>query len=53
MQQSVNAARPNVDFSALYTQIRELSDTVDELQNENDALRTENAALRAQTKTSQ
>ena len=49
MQQSVNAAAPNVDVNALARQIRELSDAVDQLQTENDALRTENATLRAQS----
>jgi regulator of replication initiation timing len=49
MQQSVNAAGPNVDVNALARQIRELSDAADQLQNENDALRTENATLRAQS----
>jgi hypothetical protein len=41
MQQSINAAGPNVDVNALARQIRELSDAVDQLQNENDALRAQ------------
>ena len=48
MQESLNTATPNVDYSALYSQMTEMNNALTELQNENDALRTENAALRAQ-----
>ncbi len=48
MQESLNTATPNIDYSAVYSQMTEMNNALTELQNENDALRAENAALRAQ-----
>jgi regulator of replication initiation timing len=48
MQESLNTATPNIDYSAVYSQMTEMNNALSELQNENDALRAENAALRAQ-----
>ena len=48
MQESLNTATPNIDYSAVYSQMTEMNNALTELQNEKDALRAENAALRAQ-----